>query len=53
MAGCVALIVAAGRGARLSNAMEASEAPPKQYLPLAGRPMLAHAVEAFCNCTEV
>jgi 2-C-methyl-D-erythritol 4-phosphate cytidylyltransferase len=37
-----ALIPAAGSGTRL-----ASEAP-KQYLPLAGRPMLWHAVQAVC-----
>jgi 2-C-methyl-D-erythritol 4-phosphate cytidylyltransferase len=37
-----ALIPAAGSGTRL-----ASEAP-KQYLPLAGRPMLWHAVRAVC-----
>ncbi|MCZ6886018.1 MAG: bifunctional 2-C-methyl-D-erythritol 4-phosphate cytidylyltransferase/2-C-methyl-D-erythritol 2,4-cyclodiphosphate synthase [Alphaproteobacteria bacterium] len=53
MAGCVALIVAAGRGARLGNAMGPGGSPPKQYLPLAGRPMLVYAVEVFCNLTEV
>jgi 2-C-methyl-D-erythritol 4-phosphate cytidylyltransferase len=37
-----ALIPAAGTGTRI-----ASEAP-KQYLPLAGRPMLWHAVRAVC-----
>jgi 2-C-methyl-D-erythritol 4-phosphate cytidylyltransferase len=37
-----ALIPAAGSGTRLS-----AEAP-KQYLPLAGRPMLWHAVRALC-----
>jgi 2-C-methyl-D-erythritol 4-phosphate cytidylyltransferase len=37
-----ALIPAAGSGTRL-----AAEAP-KQYLPLAGRPMLWHAVQAVC-----
>ena len=49
MAGCVALIAAAGRGTRLSDAVEAGQRRPKQYLPLAGQPMLTHAVEAFCN----
>ena len=44
MSGCVALIVAAGRGARLGGV---SDVGPKQYLPLAGRPILARAVEAF------
>jgi 2-C-methyl-D-erythritol 4-phosphate cytidylyltransferase len=36
------LIPAAGSGARLSSEL------PKQYLPLAGRPMLWHAVRAVC-----
>ncbi|HEX5766946.1 MAG TPA: 2-C-methyl-D-erythritol 4-phosphate cytidylyltransferase [Burkholderiales bacterium] len=37
-----ALIPAAGSGTRLSPGL------PKQYLPLAGRPMLWHAVRALC-----
>lgn len=37
-----ALIPAAGSGTRLSGLA------PKQYLPLAGRPMLWHAVRAVC-----
>ncbi|HEX2334226.1 MAG TPA: 2-C-methyl-D-erythritol 4-phosphate cytidylyltransferase [Burkholderiales bacterium] len=37
-----ALIPAAGRGSRLSAEV------PKQYLPLAGRPMLWHAARAVC-----
>ena len=37
-----ALIPAAGRGTRLPAES------PKQYLPLAGRPMLWHAVRALC-----
>lgn len=36
-----ALIPAAGVGAR----MEAGS--PKQYLPIAGKPMLRHALDAF------
>src|SRR5262249_11220951 len=36
-----ALIVAAGRGYRLGGAL------PKQYLPLAGRAVLRHSLEAF------
>jgi 2-C-methyl-D-erythritol 4-phosphate cytidylyltransferase/2-C-methyl-D-erythritol 2,4-cyclodiphosphate synthase len=36
-----ALIVAAGRGTRLGSEV------PKQYLPLAGRPLLAHSIAAF------
>lgn len=47
MAGCVALIVAAGRGARLRPDGTAGASSPKQYLPLCGRPMLTHAVTAF------
>ena len=38
---CVALILAAGRGERLGAAV------PKQFLPLAGEPLLRHAVRAF------
>lgn len=41
MAKCVALIVAAGSGERFGGEL------PKQYLPLAGKPLLRHAVEAF------
>jgi 2-C-methyl-D-erythritol 4-phosphate cytidylyltransferase / 2-C-methyl-D-erythritol 2,4-cyclodiphosphate synthase len=37
----VALIVAAGKGVRAGNAI------PKQYVPLAGVAMIAHAVDAF------
>lgn len=37
----VALIVAAGRGYRLGGAL------PKQYLPLGGRPILRHTIEAL------
>ncbi len=36
-----ALIVAAGRGQRLGGAL------PKQYLPLAGRPVIRHAIATF------
>jgi 2-C-methyl-D-erythritol 4-phosphate cytidylyltransferase len=38
----VALLPAAGSGTRMAGEM------PKQYLPLAGRPMLWHAVRAVC-----
>jgi 2-C-methyl-D-erythritol 4-phosphate cytidylyltransferase/2-C-methyl-D-erythritol 2,4-cyclodiphosphate synthase len=38
MTSCIALVVAAGRGTRLGGAR------PKQYLPLAGRPLLRHSV---------
>ena len=37
-----ALIPAAGSGTRMTAG------GPKQYLPLAGRPMLWHAVRALC-----
>ena len=46
MAETVALIVAAGRGER---ARTASSAPPKQYWPLAGKPVLRWAVQAFAS----
>lgn len=38
---CFALIPAAGVGARLAGAI------PKQYLPLAGKPMLQYALDTF------
>jgi 2-C-methyl-D-erythritol 4-phosphate cytidylyltransferase / 2-C-methyl-D-erythritol 2,4-cyclodiphosphate synthase len=41
MTSCIALVVAAGRGVRLNSAA------PKQFLDLAGRPLLRHALEAF------
>jgi 2-C-methyl-D-erythritol 4-phosphate cytidylyltransferase/2-C-methyl-D-erythritol 2,4-cyclodiphosphate synthase len=41
MGGTVALIVAAGRGERFGSEV------PKQYVALAGRPLLRHAAEAF------
>jgi 2-C-methyl-D-erythritol 4-phosphate cytidylyltransferase / 2-C-methyl-D-erythritol 2,4-cyclodiphosphate synthase len=43
----VALIVAAGRGQRFGAAM------PKQYLPLAGRPVLRHSLETFARHPQV
>jgi 2-C-methyl-D-erythritol 4-phosphate cytidylyltransferase/2-C-methyl-D-erythritol 2,4-cyclodiphosphate synthase len=42
-ADCVALIVAAGRGVRAGGGL------PKQYRNLAGRPVLAHTLQAFCS----
>lgn len=41
MTGTAALIVAAGRGTRLGSET------PKQYLPLAGRTVLRHTLDAF------
>ncbi|WBT36397.1 bifunctional 2-C-methyl-D-erythritol 4-phosphate cytidylyltransferase/2-C-methyl-D-erythritol 2,4-cyclodiphosphate synthase [Hyphomicrobium sp. DMF-1] len=44
-----ALIVAAGRGARAAR----DGLAPKQYAPLAGRPVLAHAIAAFEACPGI
>ncbi|WEF33655.1 2-C-methyl-D-erythritol 4-phosphate cytidylyltransferase [Pseudoduganella chitinolytica] len=43
----VALIPAAGVGARMAAAS------PKQYLPLAGKPMLRHTLQAFLDCAAI
>jgi 2-C-methyl-D-erythritol 4-phosphate cytidylyltransferase/2-C-methyl-D-erythritol 2,4-cyclodiphosphate synthase len=40
---CVALVVASGRGERFGGDQ------PKQYLSLAGKPLLRHALERFCR----
>jgi 2-C-methyl-D-erythritol 4-phosphate cytidylyltransferase / 2-C-methyl-D-erythritol 2,4-cyclodiphosphate synthase len=40
---CVALVVASGRGERFGGDR------PKQYLPLAGKPLLRHCLERFCG----
>ena len=53
MAGCVALIVAAGRGQRLGADGTLGAPLPKQYTPLCGRPMLSHAVAAFQDSDAV
>ncbi|PFH04434.1 2-C-methyl-D-erythritol 4-phosphate cytidylyltransferase [Collimonas sp. PA-H2] len=42
-----ALIPAAGVGARLGTAI------PKQYMPLAGQPMLAHVLTTFAAASEI
>ena len=42
-----AIIVAAGSGARFGGSL------PKQYLPLAGRPVLAHAIDRFVRSGAV
>ena len=42
-----AIIVAAGRGRRMQSGT------PKQYLPLAGRPVLAHTIDAFSACRKI
>ena len=44
---CTALIVAGGCGSRLGAGR------PKQYLPLAGRPLLVWTLEAFERCPEI
>ncbi|MBK6981128.1 MAG: 2-C-methyl-D-erythritol 4-phosphate cytidylyltransferase [Betaproteobacteria bacterium] len=42
-----ALVPAAGQGTRLGDAL------PKQYLPLAGRPMMFHALEALAAVPRI
>ena len=42
-----ALVPAAGFGARMEHEL------PKQYLPLAGRPMIFHALNTLCLCPEI
>lgn len=43
----VALLLAAGRGKRLGREL------PKAFVPLAGRPLLLHALEALASAPEV
>lgn len=42
-----AIVPAAGSGQRFGAEM------PKQYLPLAGRPLLYHALRALCRCPRI
>lgn len=42
-----ALVPAAGYGARMGNEL------PKQYLPLAGQPMIFHALNTLCSCPDI
>lgn len=42
-----ALVPAAGFGARMGHEL------PKQYLPLAGRPMIFHALNTLCACPYI
>jgi len=42
-----ALVPAAGFGARMGHEL------PKQYLPLAGQPLIFHALNTLCACTEI
>ena len=44
---CVALVVASGRGERFGGDR------PKQYLPLAGKPLLRHCLERFCRHARI
>jgi 2-C-methyl-D-erythritol 4-phosphate cytidylyltransferase/2-C-methyl-D-erythritol 2,4-cyclodiphosphate synthase len=43
MTSCIALVVAAGRGTRLGASL------PKQYLPVAGEPLLRHTLRALAS----
>lgn len=43
----LALIPAAGSGSRIGESL------PKQYIPLAGKPMIHHAVETLCSDKRV
>jgi len=47
MSGCTALIVAAGRGARLGGAL------PKQYRRLGGFPVLRHSAQTFARHPDI
>jgi 2-C-methyl-D-erythritol 4-phosphate cytidylyltransferase len=42
-----AIVPAAGSGSRFGAEM------PKQYLPLAGRPLIHHALAALCRCPRI
>ena len=42
-----ALVPAAGLGARMGHEL------PKQYLPLAGQPMIAHALNTLCSSPDI
>ena len=42
-----ALVPAAGSGSRMGSGL------PKQYLPLAGQPMIYHALATLCACAEI
>ncbi|MCB7130126.1 MAG: 2-C-methyl-D-erythritol 4-phosphate cytidylyltransferase, partial [Candidatus Brocadiales bacterium] len=47
MTGCIALVVAAGRGSRLGGEV------PKQYRNLGGRPVLRYSLQAFLEHPRV
>ncbi len=42
-----ALVPAAGSGSRMGGEL------PKQYLPLAGKPMVHHALATLCECADI
>src|SRR5258708_14320037 len=42
-----ALVLAAGQGTRIGDAL------PKQYLPVGGRPMMFHSIEAIAAVSRV
>src|SRR3990167_9693099 len=42
-----ALVPAAGFGARMGHEL------PKQYLPLAGQPLIFHALNTLCACPDI
>ncbi|MDP1644656.1 MAG: 2-C-methyl-D-erythritol 4-phosphate cytidylyltransferase [Thiobacillus sp.] len=42
-----ALVPAAGSGSRMGNDL------PKQYLPLAGQPLIFHALNTLCTCPDI
>ncbi len=43
----IAVILAAGAGTRLGSEL------PKQFLPLAGKPVVEHSIEAFERCPQI
>ena len=45
----VALITACGRGNRFNR----GEGVPKQYMPIAGKPMLYHSIKAFLDHPQI
>ena len=44
---CYALVPAAGGGSRMGSDI------PKQYLPLAGQPLIWHTLGALCGVTQI
>ena len=47
MSNFYALVPAAGFGARMGHSL------PKQYLPLAGQPMIYHSLHTLCACPDL